>query len=46
MANGPFAESVGLVKEVNINKKTVIVMISIFGRETPVELDFNQIQKV
>ena len=46
VANGPFAESVGLVKEVNINKKTVIVMISIFGRETPVELDFNQIQKV
>ncbi len=41
---GPFAESTGIVKEVNISKRSVIVGISIFGRETPMELDFNQVQ--
>ena len=41
---GPFAESTGIVKEVNIGKRSVIVGISIFGRETPMELDFNQVQ--
>ena len=46
VASGPFAESVGLVKEVNANKKTVVVKLSIFGRETPVELDFAQIEKM
>lgn len=46
VASGPFAESIGLVKEINANKKTVVVKLSIFGRETPVELDFNQIIKM
>lgn len=46
VSSGPFAESIGLIKEVNANKKTVIVKLSIFGRETPVELDFNQIEKM
>jgi transcriptional antiterminator NusG len=41
---GPFAESTGIVKEVNLAKRSVIVGISIFGRETPMELDFNQVQ--
>ena len=41
---GPFAESTGIVKEVNIGKRSVVVGISIFGRETPMELDFNQVQ--
>ncbi len=43
---GPFADSVGLIKEINTHKKTVVVKLSIFGRETPVELDFGQIEKV
>ncbi len=43
---GPFAESAGIVKEVNVNKRTVVVKLSIFGRETPVELDFNQVQQM
>ena len=43
---GPFAESVGCIKEVNLNKKTVIVNLAIFGRETPVELDYTQIEKM
>lgn len=46
VAAGPFADSVGVVKEVNLNKKTVIVTLSIFGRETPVELDYTQIEKM
>lgn len=43
---GPFAKSNGVVKEVNANKKTVIVNVNFFGRETPVELDFHQIQQM
>ena len=43
---GPFANSVGIIKEINTNKRTVVVKLSIFGRETPVELDFGQIEKV
>ena len=46
ISSGPFAESEGYIKEVNTNKRTVIVALSIFGRETPVELDFNQIEKL
>ncbi len=44
VVSGPFAESTGIVKEVNANKHTVVVMLSIFGRETPVELDFSQVR--
>lgn len=46
VASGPFIDSVGQIKEINANKKTVIVNLSIFGRETPVELDYTQIEKV
>lgn len=42
--SGPFEASIGLIKEVNQNKHTAIVKLSIFGRETPVELNFSQIQ--
>lgn len=44
--SGPFEESIGNVKEVNENKHTAIVMLSVFGRETPVELDFVQILRL
>ncbi|MDE6357474.1 MAG: transcription termination/antitermination protein NusG, partial [Eubacteriales bacterium] len=43
---GPFAKSSGVVKEVNINKRTIIVIVNFFGRETPVELDFHQVQQM
>ncbi len=43
---GPFANSIGIIKEINTNKRTLVVKLSIFGRETPVELDFGQIEKV
>ena len=46
VASGPFANSVGVIQEINTNKRTVVVSLSIFGRETPVELDFAQIDKI
>ena len=42
----PFENSVATVKEVNMSKRTVTVTLSVFGRETPVELEFNQVQKL
>lgn len=46
VTDGPFAEFTGKIVEVNAEKETVKVLISIFGRETPVELDFTQIEKL
>ena len=44
--SGPFETSIGSVKEVNKNKRTVVVKLSIFGRETPLEMDFSQVVKI
>ena len=44
--NGPFKDSIGTVQEINKEKHKVKVLISMFGRETPVELEFSQIQKL
>jgi transcriptional antiterminator NusG len=46
IVDGPFAEFEGRVDEVNNEKGKVRVLVSIFGRETPVELDFLQIERV
>ena len=43
---GAFAECVGTVQEINKEKHKVKVLVSMFGRETPVELEFSQIQKM
>ena len=43
--DGPFIDFVGQVDEINLDKGKVRVMVSMFGRETPVELDFLQVEK-
>ena len=42
---GPFKDFTGLVDEVNDDRSTLRVMVTIFGRATPVELDFYQVEK-
>lgn len=42
--DGPFTDFSGFVSEVNMERKNLKVMVSIFGRPTPVELDFLQVQ--
>jgi transcription termination/antitermination protein NusG len=44
--DGPFADFSGSVSEVNYERRKVKVMVSIFGRPTPVELDFLQVELV
>ncbi len=44
--NGPFTDYTGTVTEINKEKHKVKVLVSMFGRETPVELEFSQVQKV
>jgi len=44
--SGPLENFIGIVEEINLEKKKVRVAVSMFGRETPVELDLTQIQKL
>jgi transcription termination/antitermination protein NusG len=46
ITDGPFSDFLGTIHEMDETKGKVKVLVSIFGRETPVELDFLQIQKV
>lgn len=44
--SGPLENFVALIEEINLEKRKVKALVSMFGRETPVELDFNQIAKL
>ena len=46
ITTGPFEDSTGPVSEVNQNRKIVTVILTIFGRETPVEMDYFQLEKL
>jgi transcriptional antiterminator NusG len=46
VTDGPFIDFVGVVDEINMGKGKVKVLLSLFGQETPVELDFLQVDKL
>ncbi len=46
VTDGPFSDFIGQVDEINLERGKVRVMVSIFGRATPVELDFVQVQAI
>ena len=44
--SGPFSEFIGTVSEINEERNKVTVLVSFFGRETPVQLDFLEVEKM
>ena len=45
VTDGPFNGFTGVIEEVNAEKKKLKVMVKIFGRKTPLELSFMQVEK-
>ena len=45
VVTGPFADFNGIIEELNVDQQKVVVLVNIFGRDTPVELGFEDIQK-
>ncbi|MBA3622506.1 MAG: transcription termination/antitermination protein NusG [Euzebyales bacterium] len=46
VTSGPFADFTGTISEINADQSKLKVLVSIFGRETPVELSFDQVAKL
>ena len=46
VVDGPFIDFMGIVDEINVDRGKVKVLLFLFGRETPVELDFLQVEKL
>jgi len=46
ITEGPFQDFIGTVEEINLEKGKVRVLVSFFGRDTPVELDFTQVERL
>lgn len=44
--SGPFVDTIGRIEEVNVQRQTLSVMVNLLGRETPVEVDFSQVERV
>jgi transcriptional antiterminator NusG len=45
IVEGPFADFIGVVDEIDEERTKVRILVSFFGRETPVELDFLQVER-
>ncbi len=46
VTQGPFAEFTGIISEIDVDRSKLKVLVNIFGRETPVELEFGQVAKL
>ncbi|PLT31313.1 transcription termination/antitermination protein NusG [Peribacillus deserti] len=46
VTEGPFATFVGSIEEIDKDKSKIKVLVNMFGRDTPVELDFDQVEKI
>lgn len=46
VTSGPFVDFIGKIDEVNADRGRAVVMLSLFGRETPVNLDFLSVEKI
>ena len=46
ISDGPFSDLTGKIEEINDDKEIMKVMISLFGRDTPVEIEYGKIQKI
>lgn len=46
VVEGPFANLSGVIREISPEKGKILVLVSIFGRSTPIELDFNQVEQI